>query len=71
MLVDEFENFRDLCLEMYASHSARFLTAPGLTWQAAFKNAKVKLDLLTDIKEVSEEEYITQFINMHKLITNT
>ena len=28
---------------------ARFLTAPGLAWQAALKKIKVKLDLLTHI----------------------
>ena len=28
---------------------ARFLTVPGLAWQAALKKTKVKLDLLTDI----------------------
>ena len=27
----------------------RFLSAPGLAWQVALKEAKVKLDLLTDI----------------------
>ena len=27
----------------------KFLSAPGLAWQAALKKAKVKLDLLTDI----------------------
>ena len=27
----------------------KFLSVPGLVWQAAFKNTNVKLDLLTDI----------------------
>ena len=51
-------------------------SAPELAWQAAPKKTKVKLDLLTDIDilsmvvKVSEEEYVTLFINMQKLITN-
>ena len=36
-------------LEIYELDPARFLTAPGLAWQAAIKKTKVKLDLLTDI----------------------
>ena len=31
---------------------AKFLSAPGLAWQTAFKNIKVKLDLLTDIEKM-------------------
>ena len=38
-----------MCLKMYGLDPARFLTAPGLAWQAALKKTKVKLDLLTDI----------------------
>ena len=34
--------------EIYELHPARFLSSPGLAWQAALKNTKVKLDLLTD-----------------------
>ena len=34
---------------MYVFDSAIFLSAPGIPWQAAFKKAKVKLDLLADI----------------------
>ena len=49
MLADVFENFRNMCLEIYELDPARFLTAPGLAWQAALKETKVKLDLLTDI----------------------
>ena len=43
------ENFRNMCLEMYGLDSASFLTAWGLSWQAAFEKTKVKLNLLTDI----------------------
>ena len=44
LLADAFENFRNKCLD-----PAKFLSAPGLAWQVAFKKNKVKLDLLTDI----------------------
>ena len=33
----------------YELDPAKFLSAPGLAWQAAPKNTKVKLDLLTYI----------------------
>ena len=44
-------NFRtlEICLEIYEVDSAKFLTAPGIAWQADIVNTKVKLDLLTDI----------------------
>ena len=52
-------------------------SATGLMQQEALKKTKVKLDLLTGIdmllwqKKVLEEEYVTLFSNMQKLITNT
>ena len=39
----------EICLEIYELDLAKFLSAPGLAWQAALKKTKVKLDLLTDI----------------------
>ena len=48
LLGDVFENFRNMCLKIYELHSAKFLSAPRLAWQAARKNTKGKLDLLTD-----------------------
>ena len=36
-------------LKVYKLDPAKFLSAPGLAWQAAFNKDKVKLDLLTDI----------------------
>ena len=44
---------------------------------SSFKKAKEKLDLSTDInmlltvKKKFEEEYVTVFVDMQKLITNT
>ena len=38
-----------MCLEIYELDPEKFLSAPGLAWQAAFKKTKVKLDLLTNI----------------------
>ena len=77
LLVDEFEDFQNMCLEIYELDSTRFLTAPGLAWEAVLQKNKVRLDHLTEIdmllmvKKVSEEEYSTLFIYMRKLIINT
>ena len=49
LLADVFENFRNMCLEIYELDPAKFLSAPELAWQAALKKTKVKLDLLIDI----------------------
>ena len=49
LLANVFENFRNTCFEVHELEPARFLTAPRLAWQAAFKKIIVKLDLLTDI----------------------
>ena len=38
-----------MCLKVYELDPAKKFSIPGLAWQAALKNAKVKLDLLTDI----------------------
>ena len=52
-------------LELYKLDPTKFVSAPGLTWQAALKKTKVKLDLLTDtnmllmVGKVLEEEYVT------------
>ena len=49
LLADVFDNFRNMCLELYELDPRKFLSAPVLAWQAALKKAKVKLDILTDI----------------------
>ena len=49
MLANVFENFQNMCHGIYELDPDHFLSVPGLAWQAALKNIKVKLDLLTDI----------------------
>ena len=52
-------------------------TSLGLAWQAVLKKTKVKLDLLIDTDMLLMVEkgirggYVTLFIDMQKLITNT
>ena len=49
LVSDVFENFRNMCIEVYELDPAHFLSAPGLAWQACLKKTDVKLELLTDI----------------------
>ena len=44
-----FENFWNMCLEIYELDPSKFISVPRLAWQATLKKAKVKLDLLTNI----------------------
>ena len=48
LLADVFENFRNMCLDIYGLDPAYFVSAPGLAWQACLKKTEVKLELLTD-----------------------
>ena len=49
MLADAFENFQNICIEIYELDPAKCGSASGLAWQAVLKKTKAKLDLLTDI----------------------
>ena len=40
LLADVFENFRNMCIEVYGLDSAQFFSALGLAWQAALKRPK-------------------------------
>ena len=44
-----FENYRNMCIEIYELGPAKFISAPGLAWQATFKKIKVKSDLNTNV----------------------
>ena len=48
LLADVFENFRNMCIEVYELDPAHFLSLPGLAWQACLKKTNIKLELLTD-----------------------
>ena len=48
-LADVFENFRKMCLKIYHLDLVKFLSAPGLAWQASLEKIEVKLELLTGI----------------------
>ena len=48
LLADTFENFRNMCLNIYELDPIYFVSAPGLAWQACLKKTEVKLELLTD-----------------------
>ena len=49
LLADVFDNFPNMCLEIYKPDPEKFFSAPGLAWQVALKKTEVKLNLLTDI----------------------
>ena len=42
------KSFEKKCDETYQLDPARFLSAPGLSWQACLKKTRVKLELLTN-----------------------
>ena len=48
LLADVFENFRNMCINIYKLDPAKFLSVPGLAWQAALKKTKIKLYFFID-----------------------
>ena len=48
LLVDVFNNFRDMYLKEYELDPAHFLSLPGLAWPACLKKTNIELELLTD-----------------------
>ena len=48
LLADIFEDFRNMCLDIYELDPTYFVSAPGLAWKACLKKTKVELELLTD-----------------------
>ena len=48
-MADVFNNFRKMCLKIDHLDPAKFLSDPGLAWQAALKKNEVKLELPTNI----------------------
>ena len=48
-MADVFKKIRKLFLKINRLDPAKFIAAPGLAWQVAFKKTEVKLKLLSDI----------------------
>ena len=48
-LASVFENFRSICHWTYGLDPVHCYTAPGLSWDAMLRYAKVELELITDI----------------------
>ena len=76
LLADIFENFRNMCLNIYELDPVYFVSAPGLAWQACLKKTGVKLELITDydmilmIEKVLGLEFANQHTGMLKQIMN-
>ena len=76
LLADVFENFRNMCLEIYELDPTYFVSAPGLARHACLKKTGVKLELLTDydmilrLKKGLGEEFVKQHKGMLKQIIN-
>ena len=49
LLVNVFENFRDMCLGIYELEPIKLISASVLVWHAALKKTQVKLDVSTDV----------------------
>ena len=48
LLADVFENFRQLCLDIYKLDALWHYSAPGLAWNAMLRLTNVELELLSD-----------------------
>ena len=49
LLADVFENFRNMCIDVYKLDLAYFLSAPGLASQACLRKTGMELELISDI----------------------
>ena len=49
LLTDVFKNFRKISLKIYDLDPVKFLSAPGLPWQAALKKTDIKVESLSNI----------------------
>ena len=41
-----------MCLKIYHLYPAKYLSAPGLAWQAALEKTDVKLEVLIDMQKL-------------------
>lgn len=52
LLVDCFENFRDLCLKTYGLDPNYYYTSPGMSFDCMLKYTEVNLELLSDYVQI-------------------
>ena len=64
MLADEFENFRNMCLEIYELDPAKFHSAPGVALQAARSKIRSKIKLQLIRSKTKEKLYLLMDIDM-------
>ena len=48
LLADIFENFRNICMNLYRLNPAWYFSAQRLAWDAALNTTQVQLELLSD-----------------------
>ena len=65
LLADVLKNFRNMCINIYLLDHAKFLSAPGLAWQAPLKKTKTNLDILTDIDMLLMVEKVISGVICH------
>ena len=72
LLSDVFENFWNMCLDIYELAPLKFLATPVLAWQAALKKGQSKIRSSNWYRSVSndrerlEKEYVTLFLSICK-----
>ena len=57
--------FKDICLEIYELHPAKFLSAPWFAWQAVLKKTNIKLHFIADIDMLLMIENVTEGIRYY------
>ena len=62
LLAGVFENFRNMCLQIYELYPIYFVSAPGLARQACLKKTGVKLELLTDYGMILSRYWLSKRI---------
>ena len=62
-IIVRIENIRNMCLKIYGFDPAKFLSSPGLRWQATLEKTEVELELSTDFDMLfTVEKVITRGI---------
>ena len=67
LLADIYENFRNMCIDIYKLDPVYFVSASGLAWQAFLKKTGVKLELLRDCNMIlmTEKSIRVEFAKQH------